>query len=583
MQRKLAAILAADVVGYSRLMRADETGTLSAMKALWAEVVQPSVRAHRGRVFKLMGDGMLAEFGSVVDAANAAEAMQVAANARAEGIEAEDRRIQLRIGINLGDVVVDGADLYGDGVNIAARLQEVAPVGGIAVSAGTHEYLLGKTAITFADVGERTLKNIDQPVHIWLWPSAGEAVAAPTLTLSRSSQPSIAVLPFQNLSSAPDAEFFADGMTEDVINALSKFRWLFVIARGTMSTYKGMSASTAQVATDLGVRYVLEGSIRQAGQRIRVSVQLVDTEAGTQLWTQRFDRQVDDLFAIQDEITNAIARAIAPEIERFERRRANTAPPTEVDAWLVYQKGMSIATERAEEKMVEAIQYFDRAHELDPKFTPALAMSAITRMILAYVYRSDQFDEIIPVARAKTELALSLDPSDPLAMLANARLLLDAGHHAQALAQVKKAAAVNPNNAYVHYRAAHAGLVSANFDECFYHSDRVLALSPFDPAEHIVRAFQALSLYLKGEITEARDAYLAINNPRTLNFNQRTIDALILMKLDRMEEARASIAEIKAEYPQFSVSIIARGNRSYAPDFINPILEGLRELGVPEE
>ena len=267
------------------------------MKALWAEVVQPSVRAYRGRVFKLMGDGMLPEFGSVVDAANAAEAMQTAANARALD-QPDGNAIRLRIGINLGDVVVDGADLYGDGVNIAARLQEAASVGGIAVSAGTYDYLRGKTGFAFVDGGDRELKNIDQPVRVWLWPDTNEQPETATSAPSRSSQPSIAVLPFKNLSTDPDAEFFADGMTEDVINALSKFRWLFVIARGTMFTYKGKSIGTAQVANDLGVRFVLEGSIRQAGQRIRVSVQLVDTEAGLQLWTQRFDRQVDDLFAI---------------------------------------------------------------------------------------------------------------------------------------------------------------------------------------------------------------------------------------------------------------------------------------------
>ena len=220
MQRKLAAIMAADVVGYSRLMRADETGTLTAMKALWSEVVQPSVRTHRGRVFKLMGDGMLAEFASVVDPANSAEAIQTAANERAAE-QVDEKAIRLRIGINLGDVVMDGSDLYGDGVNIAARLQEVAEPGGIALSATTQEYLRGKTEFVFADAGERTLKNIDQPVRVWLWPSAGEVVAAPTAMPSRSSQPSIAVLPFQNLSSATDAEFFADGMTEDVIEKIT--------------------------------------------------------------------------------------------------------------------------------------------------------------------------------------------------------------------------------------------------------------------------------------------------------------------------------------------------------------------------
>ena len=331
--------------------------------------MQPSVRAHRGRVFKLMGDGMLAEFGSVVDAANAAEAVQTAANARAEG-EAEERRVLLRMGINLGDVVVDGSDLYGDGVNIAARLQEVAPVGGIAVSAGTYEYLRGKTAFAFADAGERSLKNIDQPVRIWLWPSAGEATAAPTPTPSRSSQPSIAVLPFQNLSSAPDAEFFADGMTEDVINALSKFRWLFVIARGTMFTFKSQTVSAADVADKLRVRYVLEGSVRQAAQRVRISIQLIDTEIGNSIWSHRFDRQVDDIFVIQDEITNAIAAALGPEIENAERSRIARLPPTEINVWLLYQQGLAHSSVFSLESYNAAIDILDRVRERDRSTSP---------------------------------------------------------------------------------------------------------------------------------------------------------------------------------------------------------------------
>ena len=558
MQRKLAAILAADVVGYSRLMRADETGTLSGMKALWGEVVQPSVRAHRGRVFKLMGDGMLAEFGSVVDAANAAEAIQTAANARAEAV-AEGRRVQLRIGINLGDVVVDGSDLYGDGVNIAARLQEVAPVGGIAVSAGTYEYLRGKTVITFTDAGERSLKNIDQPVQVWLWPDAGEPAEETAAAPSGSSQPSIAVLPFQNLSSAPYAEFFADGMTEDVINALSKFRWLFVIARGTMSTYKGKSVGTTQVAMDLGVRYVVEGSVRQAGQRMRISAQLVDTETGNSLWTQRFDRQLEDIFAIQDEITNAISGAIAPEIERFEQRRADTTSRTDIDAWLLYQKGQSAANERSEEKLVEAIQIFDQVSELDPKFVPALAMGAINRVILGDIYRGADVENLRRLAKEKADLASLLDPSDPLAMLAHSRIFSSLGNHSQAMVLARKAVDANPNNAFAHARLASAALIAGEIDECQRHCDMVLELSPFDSFEAVARSYKKYCHYYKQEYEQTLITFKSASNTRKMNLMHRSIEPLILIKLDRSKEARVSITEIKSDFPLVSYSIALSG------------------------
>ena len=580
--RKLAAILVADVVGYSRLMRADETGTLTAMKELWGKVVQPSVRAHRGRVFKLMGDGVLAEFASVVDAANAAEAIQTAANERASD-QAEDKSIRLRIGINLGDVVVDGSDLYGDGVNIAARLQEVAPVGGIAVSATTYEYLQGKTEFVFADAGERSLKNIDQPIQVWLWPAAGEATPQAVTTPNRSSQPSIAVLPFKNLSSDADAEFFADGMTEDVINAVSKFRWLFVIAGGTMFTYKGKSVATAQVATELGVRYVVEGSVRQAGQRMRISVQLVDTETGNPLWTERFDRQLDDIFAIQDEITNAIAGAIAPEIERFEQRRADAAFRTDIDVWLLYQKGQSAANERSEEKLVEAIQIFDQVEELDPKFVPALAMGAINRVILGDIYRASEVENLRKHAKEKAELASSIDPSDPLVMLAHSRIHSGLGNHSQAMVLARKAVDVNPNNAFAHARMASAALISGEFDECQHHCGIVLALSPFDPFEAVAKSYMAFCLYQKKEYEQALNVFRSSSNPKRMNIIHRSIESLILKKLGDIEAANISISEIKSDFPQVSYSRASAGVQRTAHSVRVVFLEALRELNVLEE
>jgi len=581
LQRKLAAILAADVVGYSRLMRADEAGTLAAMKALWSEVVQPSVRAHRGRVFKLMGDGMLAEFASVVDAANAAEGMQTAANAWAEA-QPEARRLQLRIGINLGDVVVDGSDLYGDGVNIAARLQEVAPTGGVAVSATTYEYLRGKTTITFTDAGERSLKNIDQPTRVWLWPSAGEPPARPNPTPSRSSQPSIAVLPFKNLSSAEDAEFFADGMTEDVINALSKFRWLFVIGRGTMFTYKGRTVGAAETANDLGIRFVLEGSVRQAGQRLRVSVQLNDTEWGNAIWTQRYDRELDDLFAIQDEITNAIAAAIAPEIERLERRRAAATPPTEVDTWLLYQKGVSAYMDAVEQGLEASLAYFDEVNLRDPNFAPALALGALARMSLANVYRGDELDQLSRVAKQKAELAYSLDPTEPLTLLALARTHSGLGNHKKALALAWQAVEANPNDAYSRDRLAQVAVVAGHFDLSIEQCNIMLALSPLDPRGSLVKGIKAIAYFLKGEYQQSLDTVRSVTSPEKVSLNITCIEPMSLFKLGREEEAKAAIGKTLANYPKLSVALFQRGNGNYAKTVVDPWVSALRELGVPE-
>ena len=582
MQRKLAAILAADVVGYSRLMRADEAGTLAAMKALWSELVQPSVRAHRGRVFKLMGDGMLAEFASVVDAANAAEAIQTAANDRASG-QAEDKTIRLRIGINLGDVVVDGADLYGDGVNIAARLQEVAPAGGIAVSAGTYEYLRGKTAMAFADAGERSLKNIEQPVAVWLWPQTGEPPATSTSSPNRSSQPSIAVLPFQNLSSARDAEFFADGMTEDVINALSKFRWLFVIGRGTMFTYKGRAVGAAETAKDLNVRFVVEGSIRQAGQRLRISVQLNDTDTGNAIWTQRYDRELDDLFVIQDEITNAIAAAIAPEIERLERRRAAAAPPTEVDTWLLYQKGVNAYLSEGEQGLEASLIYFDEVNRRDPNFAPALARGALARMALANVYRGDELAQLSRVAKQLAESAYTLDPAEPLSLLALARTHSGLGNHKEALALAWQAVEANPNSAFSRDRLAQIAVAAGHFDLAIEQCNIMLALSPLDPRESLVKGIKGIGYFAKGEYQQSLDTVRSMTFPAGATLNIQCVEPMNLLKLGREEEAKAAIGKVLADYPKLTVALFKRGSGNYAQTLVDPWISTLRELGVPEE
>ena len=345
--RRLAAILAADVVGYSRLMGIDEEGTLAALKTHRREIIDPLITQHQGRIVKTTGDGLLIEFGSIVDAVRFAVVMQ-------QGIESsnahvdESRRIRFRIGINVGDVIVEGDDIFGDGVNVAARLEALADPGRICVSATVREHVAEKLPIGFADLGEHVVKNIARPVHVYrietrLEPknvSSGDP--APT-QLVLPDKPSIAVLPFQNMSGDPEQDYFADGIVEDIITALSRMRWLFVIARNSSFTYKGRAVDVTQVGRDLGVRYVLEGSVRKAGNRVRITGQLIDTATGAHLWADRFDGGLDDIFDLQDQVTSSVV-AIAPRLEQAEIERAKHKPTESLDAYDYFLRGMAVVS-----------------------------------------------------------------------------------------------------------------------------------------------------------------------------------------------------------------------------------------------
>ena len=344
-ERRLAAILAADVAGYSRLIGADEEGTLARLKARRRELIDPKIAEHRGRIVKTTGDGLLVEFASVVDALHCATEVQAAMGERNATAPA-DSRIEFRIGIHQGDIVVEDGDIFGDGVNIAARLESLAEPGGICVSARVQEDAAGKLDITFEDIGEQQLKNIARSVRVFrVSPRRATPPSAQPAALPLPDKPSVAVLPFTNMSRDPDQEFFADGIAEDVITALSRYPSLFVIARNSSFTYKGRAVDVKQVGRDLGVRYVLEGSLRKSGNRIRVSAQLVDAETGKHLWAERYDRNLADIFAVQDEITEAVTIAIAPAIADAEqharcasRRTASTPGPPTSAAYGIFAK-----------------------------------------------------------------------------------------------------------------------------------------------------------------------------------------------------------------------------------------------------
>ncbi len=368
--RRLAAILAADMAGYSRLIGVDEGGTLQGFKAIQAELFDPKIAARNGRLVKTTGDGFLVEFSSVVDALRCATELQAGMAERNAAIQTDDR-IEFRIGINVGDVVVEDGDIFGDGVNVAARLEGLAEPGGICVSARVQEDAAGRLDLAFEDLGEQQLKNIARPVRVYrARPSrrADNSLEAAHPSLTVPDKPSVAVLPFTNMSGDPEQEFFADGITEDIITALSHYPSLFVIARNSCFTYKGRAVDVKQVGRELGVRYVLEGSLRKSGNRIRATAQLVEAESGRQVWAERYDRNLADIFALQDEITEAVTIALVPAIADAEQHRALRKPPGSLDAWAAYQRGLWHLSKASAEDNALAEKFFQRAIDLDPIF-----------------------------------------------------------------------------------------------------------------------------------------------------------------------------------------------------------------------
>lgn len=377
-QRRLAAILAADVVGYSRLISADEADALTRLGTLRRNTIEPNIASHSGRLFKIMGDGFLAEFASAVQAVSCALAIQTETEAAASGFD-DAQKMRLRIGIHVGDVMVEGEDLMGDGINIAARLEGIAAPGGISISRAVHDQVRDRIKIAFDNKGEVTLKNIARPVQVFAVAGAKSAVSikATASALALPDKPSIAVLPFQNMSGDPEQEYFADGIVEDIITALSRFNSLFVIARNSSFTYKGKAVDIRQVGRELGVRYVLEGSVRKAGNRVRITSQLIDAGTGGHLGADRFDGGLEDIFDLQDQVTTRVIALIAPRIEQAEIARAIRKPTNSFDAYDYYLRGMANLYKSTREGIESALQDYSKAIELDPEFAAPYAWASI--------------------------------------------------------------------------------------------------------------------------------------------------------------------------------------------------------------
>jgi adenylate cyclase len=490
-QRKLTAIVSADVVGYSRLMGIDEAGTHARLKSLYLELVEPKITEHGGRVVKLMGDGLLGEFSSVVDAVNWAVEIQTKI-AESYTDEPDDLEIEYRIGVNLGDVIVDGDDIFGDGVNVASRLQEISETGGICISEKVYAEVLGKLDIEFADGGVRSVKNIAQPIQVWRWsPAAKPAATRREFENDKGSQladrPSIAVLPFDNMSGDPEQEYFSDGISEDIITDLSKISALFVIARNSSFTYKGQAINIQQVSRDLGVRYVVEGSVRKAGNRARITAQLIDAHTGGHVWADRYDRELADIFAVQDEITSEIVNALQLVLLPNEMERVARAPTSDFQAYDYYLKGRQCFHPYSEDKIIEAQQWFERAIECDPGFARAYCGLADCGSLLYSNYGGHR--ENLDRALEAVSRALDLEPdlaeahsSMGLVLSGSMGLALSGkGEKRDAEEEFAKAIELDPDLYEAHNYWARYCFEQGNLEEAAKHFEQAWRVSPRDP------------------------------------------------------------------------------------------------------
>jgi TolB-like protein/class 3 adenylate cyclase len=578
-ERRLAAHLAADVAGYSRLMGNDEEGTLAALKVYRRELIDPKVAEHHGRIVKTTGDGALVEFASAVDAIRCAIEIQRAMAKRSAAVP-EDRRVEFRIGINVGDIIIDESDIYGDGVNIAARVESLARPGAICLSENAYNQIKGKLALDVSDMGAQHLKNIAQPVRVYSVRPDG-APESPALVLP--DKPSIAVLPFQNMSGDSEQEYFADGVVEEIITALSRIRWLFVIARNSSFTYKGRAVDVKQVGRELGVRYVLEGSVRKAANRVRVTGQLIDVSTGAHLWGDRFEGALEDIFDLQDQVTARVIGAIAPQLEHAEIERAKRKPTDSLDAYDYFLRGMASYYGRTREAINEALPLFYKAIELDPNFASAYGMAA-----WCYAWRkingwmTDRAQEIAETERLARRAA-EVGPDDAVALSRGAHALAYVVGDLDAAATfVDRALVLNPNLAGAWYASGWVRVFLGESDVAIEHFAHAMRLSPLDPHSIGMQAGTAFAHFIAGRFEEASlwagKAMWEQTNYLTTLFIAAASNALA----GRSTEAQKTMARLCELYPTLRVSNVKEWAAFRRPEDLARLEEGLRKATLPE-
>lgn len=497
--RRLSAIVAMDLVGFSRLMGDDETGTLSRLNALRSDVIDPELAENMGRLVKTTGDGFLIEFRSAVDAMSFSQAVQRKLGQREADLP-KANRLQFRIGINVGDVIVDHDDIFGDGVNIAARLEGISDPGGITISGSVKEQIEGKIDADLVSWGERELKNISRLVSVWAWKDGTNPDVATNrhaIELSLPEKPSIAVLPFTDLGGDSDNGFFADGISEDIITELSRLRGFFVIARNTTFVYKGRTVDVKQVGRDLGVRYVLEGSVRRAGGQIRVNSQLIDATSGNHLWADRYDGSATDVFSIQDKITESVIGCVAPELYAAEHERSRRKPPQNLDAWECWVQALFNCAQQSKQSTDQSLEFIDRAIELDPEYAPPYGLKAWIQ-----VWRAFQgwqlMDQAIEDANTNISTAHQLEGDEVWALLAQAMVGFAIRDNNLSQFSVERALLVNPNMAYAHGMLSISHAFGGRPEEALESVARAMRLSPREMFAEDYHLFYAFSHFVAG-------------------------------------------------------------------------------------
>jgi TolB-like protein/class 3 adenylate cyclase len=571
--RRLAAILAADVAGYSRLMGADEEGTLERLKALRRELVDPKIAEHHGRIVKTTGDGLLVEFPSVVDAVRCAVEVQHTMPERNTDVTPNDR-IELRIGINLGDVIVEGDDLYGDGVNIAARIEALADAGGVFVSNTVHDHVRDRLPFLFEDLGEQQVKNITRPVRVYrVHDVVARSPSAPGSTpLLLPDKPSIAVLPFANMSGDPEQEYFADGMVEEIITALSRTRWLFVIARNSSFTYKGQTVDVKQVGRELGVRYVLEGSVRKAGGRVRITAQLIDAVTGTHLWADHFDGSLEDVFELQDRVAVSVAGVIEPALQAAEMRRSAARLTIDLTAYDLYLRALAAFFPITRERAFEALGLLKQGIAIDRHYGPALSLAAICHMALV----RDGWAEEAQRSRCKAiefaRQALEVSENDPR-ILANAAVVL--AHFGEDMGAmiglIDRALWLNPSYARGWNLSGGLRLWAGQPDLAIEHLETARRLSPREPVGAPLSMIGGAYFFKRRFEEAAAKLLLSIQDHPGYPPAYRYL-AACYSHMGRLDEARAIVARLRAITPLVVPSELPFRNSEHRELF----LSGLR-------
>jgi adenylate cyclase len=574
MERRLAAIMAADVVGYSRRMEHDEAGTLKALKQLRSNIVEPAIARHKGRVVKLMGDGVLVEFGSVVDAVEAAVDVQTTI-AGDTGCE-----LQLRIGINLGDIIIEGDDIYGDGVNIAARLEAMAEAGGVCISSIVHDSLLNRISHSFSDAGRHEFKNIERPIQVFRWPASDDPIHKDT-GLAKPDKPSIVVLPFDNMNADPDQEYFADGIVEAITAELAKVKSFFVIARNSAFTYKGRQFDIRDVGRELGVAYALEGSVQRAGNRIRITAQLIETENGAHVWAKRFDGSLDDIFELQDDITEQVAGALQPSITLAEIERTARKRPQEFGAYDFTMQALPHCWHLEKDETAKALGYLEQALAIDPQFPLALSLTAWCHAQRSVYNWTDDVEGTKAKSLELAELAASQSGGDPLvlAVLGTAHTIVR--NYGTARILLERAVSIDPNSAWAWSRLGWLEAYGANYEAALPHFEKARRLSPFDPLNFNTYVGMASALEGAGRYDEAV-AYFekALHErPQATWIYRSYVSALV--GAGRMDQARQAFGKLIAAYPDLTATKV-RQAMVFTTEFMDRMIANLKQVGLPD-